>query len=114
MRRLLVATMFAALPLNAGIAQTPVAAGTGHICLHATDVAGTIIPDDRTIIFRMNDGTRWKNVLQADCPGLRTAGGFDYAIRGGTICANEQRIRVHDMPATCFLGSFSRVDAPVK
>ncbi len=59
----------------------------------------------------MNNGVLWKNTLQADCPGLKMSGGFDYVIRGGTVCANEQRIRVHDMPATCFLGPFTRMNA---
>jgi hypothetical protein len=83
---------------------------TRPICLDTSDIDGTSIPDNHTIIFRMNNGVRWKNTLQAECPGLWIAGGFDYVIRGGTVCANEQSIRVHDMPATCSLGPFTRMD----
>lgn len=82
---------------------------TQPICLDTSQIDSTSIPDNHTIIFRMNNGVRWKNTLQAECPGLWIAGGFDYVISGGTVCANEQRIRVHDMPATCFLGPFTRM-----
>jgi hypothetical protein len=73
---------------------------TGPVCLTATDVDSTSVIDNHTIVFRMNNGALWKNTLQTDCPGLKMAGGFDYVIRGSTVCANEQTIRVHDMPAT--------------
>ena len=100
----------AALLMSAWVGAQP-PTPSAPICLRATDIDSTSISDNHTIIFRMNNGARWKNVLQAECPGLRVAGGFDYAIRGGEVCANEQPIRVRGMPATCFLGPFTRMDA---
>jgi hypothetical protein len=105
--RIVVATL-AVSASGAAFAQN--SALTEPVCLRATDIDTTSVLDNHTIVFRMNNGALWKNTLQADCPGLKMSGGFDYAIRGGTVCANEQRIRVHDMPATCFLGPFTRMN----
>lgn len=102
-------TVLALFALTLGGHAAPAAAAQ-HVCLQATEIRSTSILDDRTILFRMNDGAQWKNILQADCPGLKMAGGFDYAIRADEICSNEQRIRVHAMPATCFLGTFAPVE----
>jgi hypothetical protein len=106
MKRLLIAAVLAAVPLGACLAQSPPAK---PVCLNATDIKNTGVIDNRTVMFFMNNGTAWKNTLEADCPGLKMADGFDYTINGGTVCAREQPIRVHDGPSRCFLGDFTQV-----
>jgi hypothetical protein len=104
-------TLIAAILISASsgtLAQSPVP--TEPVCLRATDIDSTSVLDNHTVVFRMNNGALWTNTLQAECPGLKMSGGFDYVIRGGTVCGNEQRIRVHDMQATCFLGPFTRMN----
>jgi hypothetical protein len=110
MRTIPIALILAVIAFAESAAQSPaIAPVPPPMCLNATDIRSTGVVDNRTIVFTMNNGAQWKNTLQADCPGLRIAGGFDYMITAGAVCANEQRIRVHGGPSTCFLGPFTRV-----
>ena len=74
-------------------------AGAAETCLYSQDIRSTHAPDDSTILFTMTDGKVWKNTLKAPCSQLRFRDSFTYADSGGTICANQQRIRVIDAPA---------------
>jgi hypothetical protein len=103
---IIIAVALAAIPANESVAQTPTITAT-RVCLQASDIGSTSVVDDRTIIFTMKNGTSWKNTLQAECPGLRNAGAFTYVLSGTDVCSNEQRIKVLDGPARCFLGTFT-------
>ena len=105
-KTIVVAAALAVIPASASLAQTP-ATTAKHVCLQATDIKGTSVIDNRTIIFTMNNGTSWKNTLQANCPGLYSAGAFSYVITAGEVCGNEQRIQVLHGPSSCFLGNFT-------
>jgi hypothetical protein len=105
---IIIAAALAAIPASPSLAQTAAITAT-HVCLQATDIKSTSVVDNRTIIFTMNNGTSWKNTLQADCPGLRSAGAFSYVITGSDVCSNEQRIQVLHGPSSCFLGNFTPV-----
>ena len=109
-RRLIQAALLVALVL-------PNFAGAAETCLYSQDIRSTHAPDDSTILFTMIDGKVWKNTLKAPCSQLQFRDSFTYADFGGTICANQQRIRVLDAPSGapllrnpgpyCQLGDFS-------
>src|SRR5258707_6148556 len=79
------------------------------VCIMGTSVVGTTVLDNRTVLFRMNDGTVWRNTLKAECPNLKFEQGFTQVIRGDEICANEQVITVLRRGTPCQLGDFTRV-----
>jgi len=88
---------------------------SGRICLRIDHIQNRNIPDDRTIVFRMDDGTAWKNTLQNPCTGLRIADRFAFVNPPQWICANQQRIRVSGgAGGYCFLGEFTRSEYPPK
>lgn len=114
-------TMLAlALTGGAALADTPHANvvhrdRSGRICLRIDHIQNRNIPDDRTIVFRMDDGTAWKNTLQNPCTGLRIADRFAFVNPPQWICANQQRIRVSGgAGGYCFLGEFTRSQYPPK
>ena len=84
---------------------------------HSVRAIVTHAIDDSTILFTMTDGKIWKNSLKAPCSQLQFRDSFTYDEFGGTICANQQRIRVLDAPSgapvlrnpgpSCQLGDFS-------
>ena len=82
---------------------------TGLFCLEAHSVWGTDVVDEKTIIFRMRDGTVWKNTLKQSCPNLKFQRGFSEVVRSGQICANRQIISVLGTHNPCQLGDFTRV-----
>jgi hypothetical protein len=109
-RRLTLAALLAALVL-------PAIAGAAETCIDSRNIRSTHATDDSTILFTMIDGKVWKNALKAPCSQLQFRDAFTYADFGGTICANQQRIRVLEAPsgalslrnlgAYCQLGDFT-------
>jgi hypothetical protein len=85
-----------------------------HICIDSTDITNRIIPDDNTIIFRMNDGTYWQNTLQKPCTGLNIRQSFVLVTRDKYICSNQQRITVTGQGNVCWFGEFSKTTSPLK
>jgi len=95
----------------------PAAAGAGETCIAARDIRSTHAIDDSTILFTMTDGKVWKNTLKSPCSQLQFRDAITYEDFGGTICANQQRIRVLDAPTgasplrnpgpMCQLGDFT-------
>ena len=76
-------------------------------CLRTFDIRNTTTPNDKTIIFHMNNGNVWHNDLRGTCSGL-TFNGFIYdASPSGEICGNQQSIRVIRTHAVCLLGPFT-------
>ncbi len=71
-------------------------AAPGEMCISSRNVRSTHALDDSTILFTMDDGKVWKNTLRAPCSQLGFRDAFTYDDFGGTICANQQRIRVLD------------------
>ncbi len=108
--RLVHAALLAALML-------PAAAGAAETCIDSHNIRSTHAPDNSTILFTMLDGKVWKNTLKAPCSQLQFRDAFTYDEFGGTICANQQRIRVLDAPSgvpslrnpgpSCQLGDFT-------
>ena len=88
-----------------------------RVCISPSNIQSTEIVDDNVILFHMSGGKVriWKNTLEAKCFGLWINGGFAYEVRGGQICAHQQRITVlHGGGAPCFLGDFTPYVEPPK
>lgn len=88
-------------------ASVPAEAG---VCLQFTRIGTTKAIDPHTILFRMKDGTVWRNTLRSACPGAMS-GGISYFLQTDDICENAQVIHVLDTGESCLLGSFTK-DAP--
>ena len=88
---------------------------SGRVCLRLDHIRNRNIPDDRTIVFRMDDGTAWKTTMQNPCVGLRIADRFDFVNPEQWVCGGQQRIRVSGgAGGYCFLGNFTRTAYPPK
>ena len=61
----------------AGAARAADAPAGKQICLRTIDIQNTTTPDDRTILFHMNNGKVWRNDLRNSCTGLKF-NGFAY------------------------------------
>jgi len=85
-----------------------------QVCLRTDRILGRTILDNQTIVFRMNDGTYWKNTLQRPCVGLSIHDGFSFATTDNYMCSNKQRIRVLGQANVCYLGDFTQTGSPVK
>jgi hypothetical protein len=97
------------LAIPAAQAQSP--SSSGAVCLKTWQIKDTKTPDDRTIIFHMNNGDVWKNTLRNSCPELQF-NGFEYtATPPDEICGNLQTIRVIRAHSVCVLGPFTKVSS---
>jgi len=86
-------------------------APSDNVCFSATEIVNTKATDRRTILFRMKDGSVWRNTLISDCPDLVafSAGGFTSVVHAEFICANRHHI-VTQSGNVCRLGAFTRVN----
>jgi hypothetical protein len=86
------------------------------VCLASYQIDNTTIPDDSTILFKMRDGSVWKNTLVSPCYGLRLdTRGFTYEATdpgSDTICSNLVTIRTNTDRNVCLLGAFTQVSPP--
>jgi hypothetical protein len=84
------------------------------VCLPTRSITNTTPKDDGTAItFKMRDGSVWRNDLKGRCPDLKFDG-FEWTIRNpdGSVCENEQTIRVLRSGEICALGKFTQVTPP--
>ena len=81
-----------------------------NVCLNVTRIRNTHALDNRTIEYRMIDGSIWRNTLAAPCPELVDMSSGSYAQLSHTdwICANTQHITLKS-GMVCRLGEFTRV-----
>ena len=80
-----------------------------NVCLDPQDIRSTQAINARTLLFRMRDGTVWRNTLITPCPWLVThANGFSQVVKNDRICSNTQTITINDTGNTCRLGAFTR------
>jgi len=86
------------------------------VCLASYQIENTTIPNDSTILFKMRDGSVWKNTLVSPCVGLRLdSRGFTYEATdpgSDTICSNLVTIRANTTHQVCLLGAFTPVSPP--
>jgi hypothetical protein len=81
------------------------------VCLSTRNITSTTPRDDgAAITFKMRDGSVWRNDLHGRCPDLRFDG-FEWTIRNpdGSVCDNEQTIRVLRSGEICQLGKFTQI-----
>ena len=106
---------FLCLTVLAGCAaqpQPPQQVAQNGVCLKTYMIDHTSIPDDKTILFAMKDGSVWQNSLPFSCPGLSFQGGFEYTASFDEVCSNAQAIRVLRQNSQCILGAFTPYSAP--
>jgi hypothetical protein len=85
------------------------AAYAAPVCLQSHEIKDTKVTRERTIEFRMLDGSVWQNTLVNACPELRF-NGFSYvATPPDEICGNLQSIRVIRSGSVCLLGPFVKI-----
>jgi len=80
------------------------------VCLSTRDMKQTKPKDDGSAItFTMRDGSVWRNDLKGRCPDLKF-NGFAWTIRNpaGTVCDNEETIKVLQSGEVCALGKFTQ------
>ena len=100
-----IAKLAGLLALGAAAAATPAAAG--GVCLHTYYIQSTHVVDAKTILFKMKDGTVWRNDMPASCSGLLFRG-FAYRLNYDELCDYGQSIRVLTTNQICMLGSFTK------
>jgi hypothetical protein len=116
---LLLAGCVAAQP--AGAPFTPVRGGEQVACINADQIAGRRAPDNRTLVFEMNNGRIYRNDLQETCLGIERASNFStLAIDPieNRMCRNDM-VRVYDpsdisagglqTAPRCRLGTFTHI-----
>lgn len=84
----------------------PVAAAP--VCLNPFYIESSHVVDAKTIIFRMKDGTLWRNDLRAPCRGILFHG-YTYKVNYDELCDYGQSIRVLTTHEVCTLGTFTKV-----
>ena len=112
------AALAAAQPATAESA----AGATPHVaCIDSDRIAAREGESDRTILFRMQGGTTWRNTLRGACPGLAEVGGFRTLVteQHGTQLCSGDLVRAVDPVAAratgfrsfaaCPLGDFTPV-----
>ena len=72
------------LLLSLGIAGVSPAIA-GPVCLNSYQVDRTTVLNAKTILFRMKNGTVWRNTLRTSCSGL-LFNGFAYTLQTSDIC----------------------------
>jgi hypothetical protein len=94
------------------IATAMPADAADKVCLQTRNMKDTTpAPDGSAITFKMNDGSVWRNDLKGRCPDLKF-NGFAWTVRnpGGTVCENEETIRVIRSGEICVLGKFTQIE----
>ena len=103
---LLAASLF--LSVAPGIAP---ALADDKICINTRDITSQKVEGRGvSILFKMRDGTQWRNTLQGACPDL-VFNGYVWTVRDAdyTVCENEESMRVLQSGEVCQLGKFTKV-----
>lgn len=112
MRSFLIAAAIVVGMASAVQAQDTAAPTAAPKCLRTFNIRNTTTPNDKTILFHMNNGDVWQNDLKGTCSGL-TFNGFRYDLNPpDEICGNQQIIHVLRTHAVCALGAFTPAPKP--
>ena len=100
-----------ALVLSAALPVQAQSTRDGNVCLNVTEIRSSQAVDNRTIVYRMKDGSVWRNTLATPCPDLvsQAAGAYSQELHTDYLCANTQQITVKT-GMVCRLGAFTRVN----
>ena len=106
---LLAAALIASSP---ALAQQPdgTAPAPARTCIRTLDIQSSMpARDEKSIIFAMRNGDRWRGDLGGQCFGIRFSG-FSWDVLGdGRVCEKMQTLRVRDGGPVCILGSLTRL-----
>jgi hypothetical protein len=103
----------AVLAAIAVMAAAP-AQAAGPVCLSTRNMESTTPEKDGTaILFKMRDGSVWRNELHGRCPDLKF-NGFVWTVRNpdATVCENENALTVIRSGEVCLLGKFTQITPP--
>ena len=92
-------------------ASPAMADAQSHICINTRDITSSKPDKDgSSILFKMRDGTQWRNTLQGRCPDLAYEG-FAWSVRNpdNSVCENEESLKVLQSAEVCQLGKFEKV-----
>lgn len=87
-------------------------------CIDTSRIADTVVRDDRTIDFVLQEASRpvFRNILAQDCPLLGIERTFAWESTGNRLCrGNPIQVLQNGRPIpgpTCALGRFSRIAPP--
>lgn len=84
-------------------------------CIEQAGVRGTVIRDDRTIDFSMEDGRLLRNRLPFACPGLAPTSRFTYRTALPRLCSTDQITLIRNdgrARGNCGLGAFQPIAIP--
>jgi len=118
--RLFAAALLAAATLGGCTAPPPgtsaaspapaaVALGAGVDCISTSSIDNTVVHDDRTIDFRMRDGTVYRNTLPVSCNPLGWEKRFSYRTQTSRLCSSDTITVMQSGGVgapTCSLGQF--------
>ena len=82
-----------------------------HICISTRDIVSSHEEGNgAALLFKMRDGTQYRNKLQGKCPDL-VFNGYEWNIRNPdySVCENEQSLRVLQSGQVCMLGKFEKL-----
>lgn len=86
-------------------------------CLDLRRIRSTTVVDDRTLLFRMRNGSVYKNDLTRACPGLSNEKRFMYRVTMDRLCAIDIITVLEDRGfgftpgASCSLGQFAEISS---
>lgn len=86
-------------------------------CLPLTQISDTNVIDNKTILFKMNNGKIYRNVLPYSCPGLGFNQSFAYKTSLSVLCDLDTITVLESdnrLGATCGLGKFEPYTPPKK
>ena len=95
-----------------GLVMLAGAAQAAPVCLRTQDMVSTAPQKGgASILFTMRDGSVWRNDLHGSCPDLWFNTGFVWSVKNGdgTVCENENTLRVLKSAEVCALGKFTQV-----
>ena len=87
------------------------AAQAAPICLRTYDMLETQpAKDGASIVFKMRDGSVWRNDLHGRCPDLWFTG-FAWSVKNGdgTVCENQESLHILRSAQVCLLGKFTQL-----
>jgi len=103
--------LFGTAAVAAFLSLAAPAFAASNICISTRDIQSSTPKDDgAAITFKMRDGSAWRNDLRGRCPDLKFDG-FVWTVRNpdGSVCENEETIRVLQSGEVCALGKFTKV-----
>ena len=105
-------TVFTPVLLAAGLLLSVVPAmAAPAICIDTRNISNSEEQDHgKALLFKMRDGSQWRNKLQGACPDL-AFNGYSWTLRNPdhTVCEDTQSLRVLQSGEVCMLGKFEQV-----